>query len=243
MLAHVPSGAIASSCHSPSYVRWAEERIGPATQRSLAEDALTLARVAKADDELARLQLLAFLFDTSERARAASERDLADLAAGDVVDLGALKAATACGAAAEILRAATELELDLVASLSGMPFEEDAVASAFARVAALAPELARFEVLTVRALGVRGRAYRKTILVGTPGIAGADAAHVAWQAAHEAIVASVAPPRSFVEVERTAIATLRSRARAAGLGDDHARWLGRFDLTALGPIPDVPDGA
>jgi hypothetical protein len=46
-----------------------------------------------------------------------------------------------------------------------------------------------------------------------------------------------------VEVERTAIATLRSRARAAGLGDDHARWLGCFDLSGLGPIPDVPDGS
>jgi hypothetical protein len=46
-----------------------------------------------------------------------------------------------------------------------------------------------------------------------------------------------------VEVERTAIATLRSRARAAGLGDDHARWLGCFDLSGLGPIPDVPNGS
>lgn len=242
VLAHVPSGAIASSCHSPAYVRWAEERIGPATQRSLAEDALTLARVATRHEELARLQLLAFLFDTAERARAASERDLADLAPSDVVDLGALHSANACGAAAEILRAATELELDLVASLPAAPVEPEAIASAFARIADLAPELARFEVLSVRALGVRGRAYRKTILVGTPGIAGADADHVAWQAAHEAIVASIAPPRSFVEVERTAIATLRSRARAAGLRDDHARWLGHFDLSGLGPIPDVPDG-
>ena len=108
--------------------------------------------------------------------------------------------------------------------------------------APLAPELSRFAVKHVRALGVRGRAYRSTILVGTPGIAGADAEHVAWQAAHESIVASVPPPRSFADVERTAIATLRSRARSAGLGDDHARWLGHFDLSGLGPIPDVPDG-
>jgi hypothetical protein len=220
-----------------------QAHLGPATGRSLGEDARTLARVAATHDELARLQLLAFLFDTAERAHAASERDLADLGAGDVGDVDALRAAIACGAPAEIVRAATELELEAVASLPTVAPDRDALARAFARIAPLAPELARFEVKTVRALGVRGRAYRRTILVGAPGIAGADADHVAWQAAHEAIVASVAPPRSFVEVERTAIATLRSRARAAGLGDDHARWLGCFDLSGLGPIPDVPDGS
>lgn len=159
-----------------------------------------------------------------------------------MTDADALRAGIACGAAAEILRAATELELDRVAALPESTFDANTFGRALARIAQLAPELARFEVKTVRALGVRGRAYRKVILVGAPGIAGADAEHVAWQAAHEAIVASVAPPRSFVEVERHAIATLRSRARAAGLGDDHARWLGRFDLSALGPIPDVADG-
>jgi hypothetical protein len=198
--------------------------------------------VAATHDELARLQLLAFLFDTKERALAATERDLADLRVDDVVDADALRVANECGAPAEILRAATELELDLVASLPSESRDHDGVAQAFARIAPLSPELSRFAVEHVRALGVRGRAYRKTILVGTPGVAGADADHIAWQAAHEAIVASVAPPRSFVDVERTAIATLRSRARAAGLGDDHARWLGHFDLSGLGPIPDVPDG-
>lgn len=198
--------------------------------------------MATTHGQLARLQLLAFLFDTAERARAATDRDLADLGPDDVADADALRAGIACGAPAEILRAATELELDRVVSLSAPTSDEAALDRAFARIAPLAPELARFEVKTVRALGVRGRAYRTVILVGAPGIAGAEAEHVAWQAAHEAIVASVAPPRSFVEVERHAIATLRSRARAAGLGDDHARWLGRFDLSAIGSIPDVPDG-
>lgn len=242
VLAHVESGAIASSCHSPAYARWAEQHLGAASTRSLGEDARTLAQVAATHDELARLQLLAFLFDTKERAHAASERDLADLSAADVVDADALRAANACGAPAEIVRAATELELDVVASLPPAAIDEDAIARAFERIGALAPELSRFSVEHVRALGVRGRAYRKTILVGTPGIAGADAEHIAWQAAHEALVASVPPPRSFVDVERAAIATLRSRARAANLGDDHARWLGHFDLSGLGPIPDVPDG-
>lgn len=215
---------------------------GPASTRSLGEDARTLARVAATHDELARLQLLAFLFDTKERAHAASERDLADLTAEEVTDAEALRSANACGAPAEIVRAATELELDVVASLPATANDDDAIARAFERIGPLAPELSRFTVQRVRALGVRGRAYRRTILVGTPGIAGADAEHIAWQAAHEAIVASVPPPRSFVDVERTAIATLRSRARAANLGDDHARWLGHFDLSGLGPIPDVPDG-
>jgi hypothetical protein len=201
-----------------------------------------IARVAPTHEELARLQLFAFLFDTAEQARASHDRDLDELGAADVADADALRAAVSIGATAEMLRAATELELDVVASIASATLDHAAVERAFARTAPLAPELERFEVKTVRALGVRGRAYRRTILVGTPGIADADAEHVAWQAAHEAIVASITPPRSFVETERTAIATLRSRARAAGLGDHYARWLGRFDLSGLGPIPDVPDG-
>lgn len=242
MLAHVDAGAVAASCHSRAWIAWAEARLGPARERSLGEDAKTIARIAATHDDLARLQLLAFLFGTRERAVAATARDLLDLRPEDVSDPGALTAGQAAGAAAEVARAATELELPAIATLAPAVVDDDAVARAFERIAPLAPELMRFDVRYVRALGIRGRAYRTTILVGTPGIAGADAEHVAWQAAHEAIVGSLPRPRSFVDLERDAIALLRARARAAGSGDDHARWLARFDVSALGPIPDVPHG-
>jgi hypothetical protein len=245
VLAHVNVGAIASSCHSPAWIAWAAERLGAANERALAEDARTIASSARTHDDLARLQLLALLWNDEEGVRAATDRDLAQLRPEDVVDAIALRSAVSAGATAEVLRAATELELPLVATLPAPLLDDAALDDAFARVRPLAPEIARFEIRTVRALGVRGRAYPKKILVGTPGIAGADAVHIAWQAAHEAIVASISPafPASFEDLERRAIGTLRARAKRGGLGDDHARWLSHFDLSALGAIPDVPDGS
>lgn len=134
----------------------------------------------------------------------------------------------------EVLRAAAELERPLLAGL-------DHGACTFDDALRVAPELAGHEVLLCRALPVRGRVLGRSLVVGAPPIAGATEAHVGWQAAHEAIVASLEGEHR--DVERRAIARLRSRARAAGLGAEHARWLATLDLRALGPIPDIDDPA
>jgi len=151
------------------------------------------------------------------------------------------------GPAAELLRAAAELELPLVESLppiSTVP----ALATALSSILAASPSLASCAVALTRPLPRRGRLHGTNISVGAPGVAGATTDLVAWQAAHEATVLEVqrathAAALPYADLERRAIALLRVRARRAALGDAHARWLATLDLSALGPIPDVVDGS
>ena len=244
VLAHVNVGSVAASCHSPAWIAWAEERLGPAGERLLAEDARTLAQVARTHEVLARAHAVIWLFDDDKDASAVASRDLAELADADVKRPLALRLARDAGHAAEVLRVAAELELAPMATLPPLTIVPD-VEGALERVAVAAPRLRELEVAIARPLGLRGRVFERTILVGAPGIGGADAEHVAWQAAHEATVDEVldrGEARGHDAIERAAIARLRSRARAAGLDAEHARWLARFDLSALGPIPDVTDG-
>lgn len=195
---------------------------------------------ANAHDRLARLQALAFVFDSEEQVVAARDRELASLTADEVASFTALKTLSPVMDLAEVLRASAELELLRLSR----PTEIDAeVVRAMNRVVAASPTLEEHVVGLVRPLGLRGRVLGSSILVGVPGIeVEADAEHVAWQAAHEATVSEVSD-QDWRTTERRAIALLRSRARSAGLGDSHARWLARFDLGALGggAISDVED--
>jgi hypothetical protein len=166
---------------------------------------------------------LAWLFGDASLARAAAERDLADLGVPG-------------GAEIEVLRAAAELELDAIEALGPVAIDAT-LAAALAEVSPAAPALARCAVTLVRPLPRRGRALGTSILVGVPGVAGAKAWHVAWQAAHEATVLEVAAA-TWLETERRALALLRARARAAGLAEGHARWLATLDLRAIGDVAD-----
>ncbi len=211
MLAHVDVGPIAASCFEPAWIRAAEARLGPARDRELGEDAKTLARLFGDHDALASAQAIAWRFETTEDVRAAAGKELFD-------------------PATEVLRAAAELELEAIAAWSFEPGEIPDLA--------LAPTTCTIQA--VRPLPRRGRAMDDRIFVGAPGIAGADPWHVAFQAAHEAIV--LVTPGDFVTRERNALALLRARARAAGLATEHAAWLATMNLDALGPIPDEADG-
>ncbi len=200
-----------------------------------------IAQAATSHDVLARVQALVWVWNTEVEVERVAERELAHLGSEDVVSVDALTIARAAGPVVEVLRAAAELELDALASLEPLPPTALAsVEAALARVLPAAPSLAHLDVAIARPLGRRGRVLGTSILIGCPGIGCPEADHAAWQAAHEATVREVACA-SFHETERRAIARLRSRARAAGLGDAHARWLARLDLSALGPIPDVDD--
>ena len=209
VLAHVDCGPIAASCFDPRYVAWARRVLGPAEERTLAEDAAVLARV-RDHEAFARLQRLAWHADEG-----------ANPFAG-------------------VLRSAAELEVPLLAKTPRGACSVDAL-GALGAATIVAPELVQYEVLLCRALPFRGRVLDGQIVIGAPPVAGATAAHIGWQAAHEAIVASLTGEHA--EVERRAIVRLRSRARAAGLGREHGRWLATLDLRTLGPIPDIDDGA
>ncbi|MBX3219969.1 MAG: hypothetical protein KF795_05575 [Labilithrix sp.] len=244
VLAHLEAPGLAASCYSPAWIAHAAAALGPIAARPLGEDVATLARAATSHDLLARAQALAWVFDSAEAPARASAKDLDELTAEDVTSLEPLDLARSAGAVAEVLRAATELELPLLAGLDAIGAGARAeLAAALAEAARAAPALRQLEVWIARPLGLRGRTFGRSIVVGLAGIGCPDPEHAAWQAAHEATVAETAArgPLPFLDLERRAIARLRSRARDAGLGEAHARWLARLDLRALGPIADVDD--
>lgn len=210
---------------------------------SLDEDARILAQTLAVDHErLASAQALAWVWRDRPPV---TERELASLGAADVVSKEALAVALRAGPPVEVLRAAAELELDRVETLLKQPFDAEALTRALAEVARAAPGLARLRIELVGALPRRGRAFGDVVFVGMPGVAGAEAWHVAWQAAHEAttLEAHAHGARTHEAVERFALRTLASRARAEGLGDGHARWLATLDLSDLGSIADEDDSA
>src|SRR5437773_2584246 len=73
VLAHVPGDA-AASAYDPHYIAWCAERLGPLSERALADDANALATLAPSHDALVRAQLLAWMFDDLPRARKCWER-------------------------------------------------------------------------------------------------------------------------------------------------------------------------
>ncbi len=246
VLAHVEARGLAPSCHNPAWIEGARIALGPVTARPLGDDLHVLAAAASTHDVLASVQALAWVFDTADGARRVADRDLAMLGSEDVASLDALTIARAAGPIAEVLRAAAELELPLLEQLEPPSDEQLAtIATALDVVAAAAPSLARHAVSAARPLGLRGRAFGRSIVIGVPGIGCPTPEHAAWQAAHEATVSELAGLRDapFLELERKAIVLLRSRARAAGLGEAHAEWLARLDVSALGSIADVDDPA
>jgi len=228
VLAHVRASP-AASAFDPVWIDYAAKHLGPARERHLAEDAEILARAAATHDALAEVQLLAWLFHDASRAAACSDRTLAELSAADVDDAAILARLRGNGAA-EILRAAAELEADAFAELPAL------VADGVDYDHRLAPWLARFTIASLRPLRIRGRVRGELIFVGVPcRELEVRSEHVAWQAAHEATVAEVherarrAPlPVTHNELEHTALVLLAERARAAGKSAEHAAWIGHF---------------
>jgi hypothetical protein len=208
VLAHVPVDAPAS-VYDPVYIRFAGRKI---------DDAALLASLLPTHDALAEAQLLAWLWDTPERARS---KDLSQLTADEVDAPGLLSHLH--GPGVEILRANAELEID---RLPRFTIDEDALAAALGRVRAAAPSLE--EVFVCPPLRMRGRVFDGRIYVGAP--VELDVEHVAWQAAHEATVRDLGPG-PYELVEPRAVMLLRERAREAGLGASHARWWSVYEAS------------
>jgi len=203
-----------------------------------------IARAASTHKVLARAQALAWVFDSPAQAQSAVDYTLDELGPEHVDNERSLAIARAAGPVAEVLRAAAETECSLLADLDdGWGDAVSSIGEALNAIVEVAPALAMCEVAIARPLGLRGRVLGSSILVGCPAIGCPNAEHAAWQAAHEATVGEVVRrgPAPFHVVERNAVALLCSRARGAGLGNAVARWMERFDLRALGPIPGVDD--
>jgi hypothetical protein len=236
VLAHVrPAGPFASSLFDETYIAFAEKHAGPASGRALGADAEILSRAVTSHEVLARLQWVARLFGDPGAARAAAWSDLSELHDGDVADAAALRALADVSDAAEVLRAAAELEAPHHALLPSIPVEP-ALAAALERACDAAPRLAGFRVECLRALRLRGRLFESRIWAGVPSLElSVSVEHVAVQAAHEATVAEVAEAvrRQAVElgeraVEHVALVLFAERAARSTLCDAHARWWARL---------------
>ncbi len=232
VLAHVHgTAALPASVFDPVYVQFVEHHAGPAHARPLGEDAAVLAALLADHEALARAQLTALLFESVEEAARAATTDLADLEASP----GLVAALSPVTQAAELLRCAAWLEQPVLTLLPPVPVPDATLVRALTDVLPACPRLARYPLVPVRSLRLRGRLMADAIWVGTPCRALAlEPDHVAWQAAHEATVGEVAERarshRGVTErdVEHVAVVLLAERARESGLDRAHARWLAHF---------------
>lgn len=230
VLAHVRVAAPASA-YDEAWIRFVESHAGPARERTLADDALAIAGAASTHELLAAAQLVAWLFDDHARAEACSDRMLEELTPKDVDDPGVLRALQQHRVAAEVLRAAAELESDVVRALPAMTPEATPT---------IAPWVSSFQMIPLRPLRVRGRVYRDRIFVGVAGALGVSAEHVAFQAAHEATVSVLHRAARDAKLaithhslENAAIAMLREYVDDAAA---HARWVAHFTAVPNDPL-------
>ena len=232
VLAHVrPARAFPSSLFDETYIAFAARHAGPPSNRVLEADAATLARIATSHESLARLQWVARLFENPFSAGAVARRDLSELRDHDVADAAALRALSGLWDAAEVLRAAAELEAPHHAKLPHVPIEPE-LAAKLERVSEAAPRLRGLRVECLRALRLRGRVFGAKIWVGIPSAElSVSAEHVAVQAGHEATVAEVADTarahgRCLGErdIEHAALVLFAERAARSAIAGAHASW-------------------
>jgi hypothetical protein len=232
VLAHVEGSAhLAASVFDSRYVAFCREHLGNPEDRTLAEDARALALVAADHGELARLQLVAWLFTSAERGQAAAPTELDALREEEVDRPALLPVLRQRREAVEILRCAVELERPFHARLPLVSATEVSLE----RVSRAAPTLAEHEIRLVRSLRLRGRVYENEIWVGVPDpVLGPSEEHVSWQAAHEATVAEVSRACGLGEreVEHAAVVLLAERARREALAGEHGVWLSHFGTNA-----------
>lgn len=230
VLAHVRVDAPAS-LYDPIWVSLAERQLGPASARTLAEDAGALGVLAPDHAALAGAQLVAWLFRDLERASACAARPLEELGASDVEAPELLAPLVRAGHAAELLRLAAELETPFFRRLPEPAVDHASVEAALDTVARAAPELARCTIALLRPLRMRGRVRGDRIWVGVPDAErGPSPEHVAWQAAHEATVREVGARPGIAErrVEQMAVVLLAAHAERTDERATHRRWLAHF---------------
>lgn len=232
VLAHVPAGALPSSLHAPSYVRFAADALGPPSARSLGEDVLALSAIARDHARYASLQALAWLWDGLPRALACAERDLDALSPAEV-DAPELLDRLRSDPATELLRCAVLLESQWFLRLPRADCDRDALLAALAMLVPYAPRLAYARVSVLRPLTHHGRVYRDAIWVGLPS-ADVSLAHVAMQAAHEATVrelADAAPSLGEREREAVALVLLHCRVHNSAQASAHRAWCEHWRIT------------
>jgi hypothetical protein len=240
VLAHVGATAeLPASLYDQRYVAYCEKRLGAAAQRSLGQDSVLLGQIAPRHEDLARIQLVAWLFRDLDGAAARAGAALSDLGPDDVLDPALL---AGVDPAAELLWCAALLELEAFRALPPALGVAHELTGALARATAVAPGISECRIETVRSLCRRGRVRKSTIWIGLPDLElGVSTSHLIWQASHEATVRELAERvRSLPAearpaeraIEHAAVVQLAERARAAGLSAEHAAWMAHFGENA-----------
>jgi hypothetical protein len=221
-----------ASLHSPWYVSFAEDLLGPADQRPLGQDVAVLRVLMRDHEALAAVQGLAFLWRDSAEALACSELELAALTAHDVLCPVLLAQLNVRAYALESLRSAALLEAEVYATLPPPRVDTRALDEALVALSRCAPTLASARVTALRPLTRHGRVLGSTIFVGVPG-AGVSLQHVAMQAAHEATVAEVLSHASALperQVEAVALVLLAERCAGSVHAESHRAWCGQWQV-------------
>jgi hypothetical protein len=234
VLAHaLETAPLAASLYDRTYVEFAARLLGPAGDRSLGEDAQVLGKVLGSHELLARVQLVARLFDSIEGASQHAAVDLGVLAERGVVRAELVRSLEPVIHAAELLRVTCEIEREPFAKLPATSFAGSELAQALDALSSLAPLLGSCTVAAVRSLRLRGRAFPDEIWFGVPSAElGVSVDHAAWQACHEATVLELSLASTEGagerEIEHAAVVLLAERARSVEKESEHGRWLLHF---------------
>lgn len=247
VLAHVsPRAPLNASLYNPKYIEFCHSFLGDARERALGEDVRTLAQMLSNHEILARVQTLAWLFDSAEDAARFDECELAALNRKGTFrsDVHAHLCRAEHLAAVELLRCAVALEAE---HHERLPVEnrtsEAQLREELLSFHSVAPRLRETTVTCIRALGSRGRALSNSIFVGLPepGSHAPGIEHAVLQAAHEATVQEVSRARwmPFLETEHAALALLQKRMLGHQKEAVHQRWLQSLNLSQFGGISGI----
>jgi hypothetical protein len=248
VLAHVrPDRPLAPSLYFPGYIECCKQRLGPADARPLGEDLVALGRLVSDHQRLDQALLLAWLFETPEDASVYDAVELDSLPPESPVDPRVLSSLRSLPESAiELLRCSVALERQHWAKLPETRLDPaPALLEKLERMRSVAPHLCEVHIGCVRPLGLRGRAFFSSVLVGTVDdpLEGCSpsAEHAALQAAHEATVIEVRNQANlpFLQLEHTALTVLRLRARETVWEEAHGRWLGHLRLGEFGGLENL----
>ncbi|MEZ4381288.1 MAG: hypothetical protein R3A79_08055 [Nannocystaceae bacterium] len=246
VLAHVPQGG-PGELYDARYVAWSTQALG---DHGLAADGAVIGARWRGDPGLAALHGLPELFGSLAALRRCAARPLASLRADEVASPALLAAlqgqdeVTVELVFAALGLAAPGFTAELRATiLPAMEEAREAVADAVDALLPAFPALAEARVELAWALGRRGRALPRRLLVGV-GVGVGVGAPAAWSdgdaatsavlAAHEHAVRACAA-RSYAIAEWRALVEVAGRITRcpADLRDAHARWLADLDLSGV----------
>lgn len=233
-LAHVPRPG-PGDLHDPTHVDRAARHFSPATRELLTSDAALLAALWRASPGLDLLDALPELHTSLPAFRRTAARALAELTDRDVAAPSLLAALQRLGAPAELLHATLGLVADEFARVHAdiitpsLAAACGSIAASLAPLAERVPGLLSAQIELVWALGSRGRALPRRILIGAPDGAPLLSAVVA---VHEYAVCTSGQD-DYLRAEWSALRRAARWLRATHLRGAHARWLAGLDLSAI----------